>query len=77
MRDPLEQELRRLIIQFDADIWRVVLRSLQAVLDGVPKLVADLIAADPLARAGTDAAVRTANNTTPAADAGHGAARRT
>lgn len=80
MRDQLELELRRLIIQFDADVRRAVLRSLQTALDGVPEIVADIIAADPLARAGTDAAVRTpptARHPPARPPAGHGATRRT
>ncbi len=38
MRDQLERDLRRLIMKFEADVRRTVLRALQAALDATPSL---------------------------------------
>lgn len=58
MRDQLEQDLRRLITNFAADVKLAVLRSLQSAFAGVPAF------ADSAARA-TDGAARGAADTHP------------
>jgi len=70
MRDQLEQELRRLITKFEADVRRAVLRSLHAALDPALGLGAGLISPDP------DTAARTVHRMTRAAEATHRPRRR-
>jgi predicted transcriptional regulator len=66
MRDQLEQDLRRLITKFAADVRQAVLRNLQSVFADVPSLVADSTARATDAIAGADADTYPPRRGTPA-----------